>query len=61
MLEDADTDGRGVWVMLRERFPQASLIATPDDVAAALDLAYEIGYEDGESSRAADIAAQEDP
>lgn len=61
MLELADTEHRGIWVVLRERFPQVSLIATADDVAAALDLAYEIGYADGESSRAADAMIEADP
>jgi hypothetical protein len=51
----AAADGRGIWVALIERFPPASLIATPDDVRAALDLAHEIGYGDGESSANADF------
>jgi hypothetical protein len=58
-LSAAD-DGRGIYTLLCERFPPASLIATSEDVLAALDLAYEIGYADGESSAAADRLAAQD-
>jgi alkanesulfonate monooxygenase SsuD/methylene tetrahydromethanopterin reductase-like flavin-dependent oxidoreductase (luciferase family) len=53
-LKAAD-DGRGIWVLLAERFPEASLVAKPEDVRAALDLAYELGYDDGGNSTLADF------
>jgi hypothetical protein len=59
-LTKAD-DGRGIFTLLCERFPEpASLIAKPEDILAALDLAYEIGYADGESSAEADRISAED-
>lgn len=49
----AGSDG-SIWVALCSRF------GVTDKALAALDLAYELGYEDGESSAQADAAALED-